>query len=104
MNKLLNLNPVRSPDDLVQLGHLHDTLEIQVRSLKSLNVKSEACASMLIFVLLRILPPDITLEFNRISTDSSDENIEKLPVFLKRELECRERNNLSSVSHSNRPI
>ncbi|GBO06769.1 hypothetical protein AVEN_97837-1 [Araneus ventricosus] len=42
MNKLLNLPPVHRSDDIVKLRHLYDTLEIHVRSLKSLDVKPEA--------------------------------------------------------------
>ncbi|GBM41745.1 hypothetical protein AVEN_173140-1 [Araneus ventricosus] len=57
MNKLLNLPPVHRSVDIVKLRHLYDTLEIQVRSLKSLDVKPEAYSPMLISVLLKILPP-----------------------------------------------
>ncbi|GIX79343.1 hypothetical protein CDAR_228201 [Caerostris darwini] len=39
---------------------------------------------MLISVLLRILPPDITLEFNLINTDSSDGNIETFLVIAQK--------------------
>ncbi|GBN48280.1 hypothetical protein AVEN_68211-1 [Araneus ventricosus] len=57
MNKLLNLAPVHRSDDIVKLRHLYDTLEIQVRSLKSLDVKPKAYSPMFISVLLKILPP-----------------------------------------------
>ncbi|GBN49012.1 hypothetical protein AVEN_47403-1 [Araneus ventricosus] len=101
MNKLLNLVPVHRSDDIVKLRHLYDTLEIQVRSLKSLHVKPEAYSSMLISVLLKILSPEITLEFNRRNSDySANYNIEKLLEFIRTELECRERNALYSISGS----
>ncbi|GBL61832.1 hypothetical protein AVEN_19745-1, partial [Araneus ventricosus] len=101
MNKLLNLAPVHRSDDIVKLRHLYDTLEIQVRSLKSLDVKPEAYSTMLISVLLKILPPEITLEFNRRNGDySANYNIEKLLEFIRTELECRERNALFSISGS----
>ncbi|GBM80709.1 hypothetical protein AVEN_137227-1 [Araneus ventricosus] len=74
MNKLLNLAPVHRSDDIVKLRHLYDTLEIQVRSLKSLDVKSEAYSPMSISVLLKNLPPEITLEFNRRNSDYSANN------------------------------
>ncbi|GBO27669.1 hypothetical protein AVEN_273866-1 [Araneus ventricosus] len=98
MNKLLNLAPVHRSDDIVKLRHLYDTLEIQVRSLKSLDVKPEAYSPMLISVLL---PPEITLEFNRRNGDySANHNIEKLLEFIRTKLECRERNALFSISGS----
>ncbi|GBN80335.1 hypothetical protein AVEN_65111-1 [Araneus ventricosus] len=101
MNKLLNLAPVHRSDDIIKLRHLYDTLEIQVRSLKSLDVKPEAYSPMLISVLLKILPPEITLEFNRRNSDySANYNIEKLLEFIRTELECRERNALFSISGS----
>ncbi|GBM08927.1 hypothetical protein AVEN_57468-1 [Araneus ventricosus] len=56
---------------------------------------------MLIAVLLKILPPEITLEFNRRNSDySANYNIEKLLEFIRLELECRERNALFSISGS----
>ncbi|GBO10028.1 hypothetical protein AVEN_147953-1 [Araneus ventricosus] len=65
------------------------------------NVRPEAYSSMLISVLLKILPPEITLEFNRRNSDySANYNIEKLLEFIKTELECRERNALFSISGS----
>ncbi|GIY84897.1 hypothetical protein CEXT_795291 [Caerostris extrusa] len=57
---------------------------------------------LLISVLLKIFPPAITLEFNRINTHSSDENIVKIAIISQNEMECQEINNLVSVSHSSR--
>ncbi|GBL98730.1 hypothetical protein AVEN_8628-1 [Araneus ventricosus] len=103
MNKLLNLAPVHRSDDIVKLRHLYDTLEIQVHSLKSLDVKPEAYSTILNFLLFKIFPPppEITLEFNRRNSDYSDNyNIEKLLEFIRIKLECRERNALFSISGS----
>lgn len=69
-----------------KLRKLYYTIETHARSLKSLEVKPESYNIILILALFKILPQDLTLEFNCKTWDfSSLYNIELLQ-FIETEL------------------
>ncbi|KFM65649.1 hypothetical protein X975_19634, partial [Stegodyphus mimosarum] len=90
MNKLLNLNPVKNSSNLRALRELYDNCEIQIRNLNSLGVASGSYGHLLCPILLKLIPPDIALEFNRRRAKSSDWDINELITFIKEEIESRE--------------
>lgn len=65
MEKLLDLNPVPSAQDVRGLRGLYDNVQAHVRGLKSLGVSEESYSSMLHHLLVRLLPSEIMLHYNR---------------------------------------
>ena len=56
MDILLSIDPVASSSNFKRLRHLYDTVEMQVRGLKSLGVPADSYRSLLSSVLLNKLP------------------------------------------------
>ncbi|GFU17033.1 reverse transcriptase domain-containing protein [Trichonephila clavipes] len=69
LSNLLNLTPVRNPTDIVGLRNLYDRAETQIRSLESLGVKGESYSNLLRPILLKQIPSELVLEFNRSQKD-----------------------------------
>ncbi|GFW42156.1 reverse transcriptase domain-containing protein [Trichonephila clavipes] len=69
LSNLLNLTPVRNPIDIVGLRNLYDRAETQIRSLESLGVKGESYSNLLTPILLKQIPSELVLEFNRSQKD-----------------------------------
>ncbi|GFV53659.1 uncharacterized protein TNCV_1042661 [Trichonephila clavipes] len=69
LSNLLNLTPVRNPTDIVGLRNLYDRAETQIRSLESLGVKGESYSNLLTPILLKQIPSELVLEFNRSQKD-----------------------------------
>ncbi|KFM71285.1 Hypothetical protein in type-1 retrotransposable element R1DM, partial [Stegodyphus mimosarum] len=90
MNKLLNLNPVKNSSNIRALRELYDNCEIQISNLNSLGVASGSYGHLLCPILLKLIPPDIGLEFNRRRAKNSDWDINELITFIKEEIESRE--------------
>ncbi|GFS40993.1 integrase catalytic domain-containing protein [Trichonephila inaurata madagascariensis] len=65
MSKLLNLYPVKDSNNVIGLRKLYDICKIQTRSLESLNVTSGMYGHLLQPILLKLLPEDLALDFNR---------------------------------------
>ena len=61
MDVLLKSEAISSQHDLKGLRCLYDTVESQVRGLKSLGVESSSYGSLLSSVLLKKLPPELHL-------------------------------------------
>ena len=96
METLLNISSVKSGLNIQALRQLHDLIESQVRSLKSLGVSSSSYGSLLSSVVMSKLPQDLRLIITREVKDEWDlDNI--LDVF-RSELEARERANGNNVS------
>ncbi|GBM88422.1 hypothetical protein AVEN_227893-1 [Araneus ventricosus] len=89
MNKLLQLEAVKSVNKLIALRKLHDSIETQVRSLQSLNVNTETYSNLLFLVILQKLPLEINLQYNRQRNDEAVD-IKDLITFNRKEIECRE--------------
>ncbi|GFU72017.1 reverse transcriptase domain-containing protein [Trichonephila clavipes] len=65
MPKLLNLYPVKDSNNVTGLRKLYDNCKIQIRSLESLNVTSGMYGHLQQPILLKLLPEDLVLDFNR---------------------------------------
>lgn len=73
MTKLLNLCPVKKSQDVSARRQLYDECEVQIRSLESLGVASEAYGSLLCPILCPMkIPDDIALQYSR-QRGTSDE-------------------------------
>ena len=91
MNKLLSLSPVKRVTDIVALRNLYDECEVQVRSLDTMGVVSNAYGSLLCPILMKMIPEEITLEFTRQLKEDEVLSVRELMCFLQREVESRER-------------
>lgn len=115
MEGLMDIQPVPPQRNTRALRRLYDTLQAHIRGLRALGVGEEAYGAMLYTVLLRVLPRDITLDFNRkmsaeetgnanaARASMTDASLESAPQqvhlralrflldFLRIELESRER-------------
>ncbi|GFT06693.1 uncharacterized protein TNCV_1852211 [Trichonephila clavipes] len=99
LSNLLNLTPVRNPTDIVGLRNLYDRAETQIRSLESLGVKGESYSNLLTPILLKQIPSELVLEFNRSQKDEGFD-LSALLRFLHLEIRSRER---ASQINSNKP-
>ena len=96
IDKLLNLTPVISSKEIKSVRGLHDEIEINVRSLKNLDIASSHYGPILISIVMSKLPDDIKLIVSRtmasVSTKESDKEwkIDKLIRILKQEIESQE--------------
>ncbi|GFW84065.1 uncharacterized protein TNCV_1662321 [Trichonephila clavipes] len=90
LSNLLNLTPVRNPTDIVGLRNLYDRAETQIRSLESLGVKGESYSNLLTPILLKQIPSELVLEFNRSQKDEGFD-LSALLQFLHLEIRSSER-------------
>ncbi|XP_040073040.1 uncharacterized protein LOC120845273 [Ixodes scapularis] len=65
MEGLMDIQPVPSQRNTRALRRLYDTLQAHFGGLRALGVGEEAYGAMLYTVLSRVLPKDVTLDFNR---------------------------------------
>lgn len=96
METLLNINSVKSGLNIQALRQLHDLIESQVRSLKSLGVSSSSYGSLLSSVVMSKLPQDLRLIITREVKDEWD--LDRILDVFRSELEARERANGNNVS------
>ena len=89
VNQLLRLDKVKSGRNVDELRNLFDQIESHVRSLGSLDVKSEHYGPLLIPIILERLPDDIKLQISR-SFGNENWAIESFMEVLKREISARE--------------
>ena len=90
MDALLKVDSIASDSNLKGLRRLHDTVESQVRGLRSLGVAPESYGSLLSSVLMSKLPGEIRLIISRVVGEESWE-LDKLLETLEQELRARER-------------
>ena len=106
VDKFLSLPDDVQSDDVKELREMYDTIEVNVRSLKSLNVLTEQLGPVLVQIVMKKLPEDIKLLVSRhmmtkvslagaTSGDSSSGmsagwKIDELIQFVKQEIESRE--------------
>ena len=101
METLLNISSVKSGLNIQALRQLHDLIESQVRSLKSLGVSSSSYGSLLSSVVMSKLPQDLRLIISREVKDEWD--LDHILDVFRSELEARERasaNNVSPIDQS----
>ena len=96
METLLNISSVKSGLNIQALRQLHDLIESQVRSLKSLGVSSSSYGSLLSSVVMSKLPQDLRLIISREVKDEWD--LDHILDVFRSELEARERANGNNVS------
>lgn len=90
ISKLLNLEPVKNSNNTFALRRLYDSIEIQIRNLNSLEVTSGTYGTLLTPILLRLIPNELNLEFNRMRKSKENFDVKELIDFLRQEVECRE--------------
>ena len=105
VDKFLNLPDDVQSDDVEELREMYDIIEVNVRSLKSLNVLTDHLGPVLVQIVMKKLPDDIKLIVSRsmmqvtmatsTSSDSADEGssgwkIENLISVVRQEIESRE--------------
>ncbi|GBN72916.1 hypothetical protein AVEN_88549-1 [Araneus ventricosus] len=90
MNKLLNLESVKSASNVKALRRLYDEIEIAVRNLEAQGVTKGSFGQLLIPVLLKSIPEEFVLEFNRKKKSKDEICVSDLLDFIKNEIECRE--------------
>ena len=97
MEILLNLESVTSHYHVRSLRQLHDTVESNVRSLKSLGVSRESHGGLLSSIVMNKLPQEFRLVITREMGDD-DWQLDQLLDIFKRELEAREGTGRSTVN------
>ena len=101
MEALLNLQSVSgTPASLKSMRHFLDTVESQVRSLRTLGVASESYGCLLSSVIMAKLPPDIRLIVSR-EVKEEEWQLDPLLKLVEREVKARERSTASSIPVSN---
>ncbi|GBO26455.1 hypothetical protein AVEN_114447-1, partial [Araneus ventricosus] len=90
LNNLLRICPVKNSDDIVSFRKKFYNIQTEIRSLESLNVLKETYQNLLCPLLLKCLPPDLVLEYNK-SMKSDKYEIDELVDFLSIQLKAKER-------------
>ncbi|GBM44036.1 hypothetical protein AVEN_124292-1 [Araneus ventricosus] len=90
LNNLLRICPLKNSDDIVSFRKMFDNIQTEIRSLESLNVLKETYQNLLCPLLLKCLPPDLVLEYNK-SMKSDKYEINELVDFLSIQLKAKER-------------
>ena len=102
MDTLLNIESISSSYNLRALRQLYDTIESQVRGLKSLGVSSDSYGSLLYSVLLSKLPQDLRLVISREVSDD-DWELGGLMTLLEKEIRPEKGQPLKPPRHKRRP-
>ena len=89
VNKLLKLENIKGGRNVKDLRQLFDQVESHVRSLGTLNVRSEHYGPLLIPIILERLPEDIKLQISR-ALGQENWEIERFMETLKTEIMARE--------------
>ncbi|XP_064479221.1 uncharacterized protein LOC135392441 [Ornithodoros turicata] len=99
LDRLLNLPKVNDAQNSVRLRELYDEIQVRIRSLRALDVDPKDYGVMLMTVLRKVIPKEVTLDYNRKyagATPEGKEEIENFLDFLKVEVESREKD-MSSI-------
>lgn len=98
MQRLLNLEPVKDPNDVKALRRLFDSCEVNLRSLRSLGVDTSLSGYSVCPAIIKCLPDEIRLLYSLGRKNDGNWNIEKLIEFLREQLEGRETSVILGVS------
>ncbi|XP_054721262.1 uncharacterized protein LOC129231039 [Uloborus diversus] len=90
MSNLLNISPLRNSDDTKSFRNMYDRIQTQIRSLECLGVSTDSYGNLLCPILMKMLPRDIILDFNKEYTDLKY-TLKEIMNFLLRQLNSRER-------------
>lgn len=90
-DKLLNLKQAQNSSNVRELRELHDSCEIQTRNLNYLGVIADSYGHLLCHNLLKLIPPEIALNFNRKKADGEKNGTRRAYLFfIKKEVQSRE--------------
>ena len=101
MDSLLKLPSVNSVEQPSRLRELYDKIEVNVRSLDSLGIKSETYGNLLSPIIMSKIPSELRLIISRKFEKEKSWDIEELLKSIKSELEARERCTTMKVSDNN---
>ncbi|GFR15772.1 transposon Ty3-G Gag-Pol polyprotein [Trichonephila clavata] len=90
MNKILSLQPLKNSNDLRSFRKFVDNCNVQLRSLNSLGVSSANYGKILCPMLLKLIPSDLLLDYNKLQQNGSGSDIQQLLLFLTQSLTARE--------------
>ncbi|GFQ90600.1 integrase catalytic domain-containing protein [Trichonephila clavata] len=90
MNKILLLQPLKNSNDLRSFRKFVDNCNVQLRSLNSLGVSSANYGKILCPILLKLIPSDLLLDYNKLQQNGSGSDIQQLLSFLTQSLTARE--------------
>lgn len=100
MTKLLNLEPVKYSYHVKGLHRLYDEIEITIRNLRALKVTEGSYGNLLNPIILKLIPPDLVLDFHRKRDRDKTCEVQELISFIRNELESRE---IAESSHALKP-
>ena len=105
MDILMNIDAVTSLYNVKALRHLHDAVELNIRSLRALGVTAETYGSLLASVLMNKLPSDLRLIIGH-KIGEADWQLDTIMTELLQKVEARERANPlpSSVQATRRRV
>ncbi|GFQ85117.1 transposon Ty3-G Gag-Pol polyprotein [Trichonephila clavata] len=90
MNKILSLQPLKNCNDLRSFRKFVDNCNVQLRSLNSLGISSTNYGKILCPMLLKLIPSDLLLDYNKLQQNGSGSDIQQLLSFLTQSLTARE--------------
>ena len=88
MNNLIKLDPIIQPS-VKEMRKLHDTIESNVRALRSLRINHEHFGPLLVPIILEKLPNTIKLQISR-KLGKENWNIEQFLSAINQEITTRE--------------
>ena len=88
MESLLNLNQVSNERDIKNLRKLHDNIETNVQSLKTLRVDFAQYGALLVPMIMSKFPEDIRLAITK--SVNNDLGLDSILAVFKTELNTRE--------------
>ncbi|GFW10189.1 integrase catalytic domain-containing protein [Trichonephila clavipes] len=97
MNNLFRIPPLKNARDPVLFRNFFDQVQSEIRSLKSLGINSETYGNILTPMLIKLLPPNLIFEFNKLTGDS-EYDLDQLLQFLIERLNATERSQI--MTHS----
>ncbi|GBM86013.1 Glucose dehydrogenase [FAD, quinone] [Araneus ventricosus] len=94
MNKIINIELERNSSNLNALRRLYDDLITSARNLDTMSVTSGSYSCMLISMVLKKIPYNMVLEYNREKGSKSEVEVSELLDYIESEVKCRESSNL----------
>ncbi|GFY74347.1 uncharacterized protein TNIN_440451 [Trichonephila inaurata madagascariensis] len=82
--------PLKNSNDLRSFRKFVDNCNVQLRSLNSLDVSSANYGKILCPMLLKLIPSDLVLDYNKLQQKDSGSDIQQLLSFLTQYLTARE--------------
>ena len=102
MDSLVNLQPVRSENDIKGIRFLFDKVQSHLRVLEALDVQKETYSQLLVPVLTKKIPHSLMIDMSK-QMEKKTWDLETLLIILQDELKARERVGLEAklISESN---